>query len=175
MSFSSSSSSVTAKPPNVLVLQHRSRTAGENGLFQSVKEDLVSCLGSEKYVVYPLATEDVATTPWKDNCRLLVVPATAPVTCRQVRGEVLDFLAKPGSRLLSMDASLNSALGRVNFPRDPAHVCRVVAASPSVTFHTVTLPLADPPPGLWEVSTPTVTETTCVASLVQTSDGKKFE
>lgn len=160
------SSSVAAKPPNILVLQHRSRVGAENLLFQSVKEDLVACLGSEKYVVYPLATEDLGTTPWKDNCLLLVVPATAHVTSPTVCGEVLDFLVKRGSRLLSMNAALNSAVGHVTSPPDPVHVggghvCRVVAepASSGIAFRTVTLPLA----GSWDGAVaPKALETACV-------------
>ena len=180
------SSTVAAKPPNVLVLQHRSRVAEKNSLFQSIKEELVSCLGSEKYVVYPLPVEDVSTTPWKDNCRLLVVPATTHVTSPHVFGEVLDFLAKRGSRLLSTNAALNAVLGRpvVKPPHDPSgggQVCRVVvtggtSASSGVAFHTVASPMPAEPrgEGLWEGSTGALEalETVCLASAGRAGNGK---
>ena len=181
------SSTVAAKPPNVLVLQHRSRVTEKNSLFQSIKEELVSCLGSEKYVVYPLPVEDVLTTPWKDNCRLLVVPATTHVTSPHVFGEVLDFLAKRGSRLLSTNAALNAALGRhavVKPPHDPSgggQVCRVVvtggtSASSGVAFHTVASPMPAEPrgEGLWEGSMGALEalETVCLASAGRAGNGK---
>ena len=182
-------STVAAKPPNVLVLQHHSGVAEKNSLFQSIKEELVSCLGSEKYVVYPLPVEDVSTTPWKDNCRLLVVPATTHVTSPHVFGEVLDFLAKRGSRLLSTNIALNAALGRpvVGPPRETSgggQVCRVVvvggtSASSGVAFNTVASPMPSEPRGerLWEECSTRalkVLETVCLASAVRAGNGKWF-
>ena len=106
----------SVKPPNVLVFQPaRDSTSKE---FIRVKEALETCLSPEHYVVYPLGVDDVLQRkPWKENCRLVVVPPTEHAQWKEylnevdhVMKEMLSFISNGGT-LLSMHNVLNSLLG----------------------------------------------------------------
>lgn len=121
---------VQAKPPNVLVLSAsvRGKPQEQDSGFLVTKECLSACLDSERYVVYPLPLDDLVHTPWKDNCRLLVVPSTRQPTSVAlndddspmpgegggsgdgVMKELLTYI-RSGGRLLSMNPATNAALG----------------------------------------------------------------
>ena len=61
------------KPPTVLVLQPDKDSTTQE--FSRIRDALESCLTPERYVVYPLGLEEVRqSSPWRDNCRLLIVP-----------------------------------------------------------------------------------------------------
>lgn len=120
----SSGSFGTPKPPNVLIYQHDKDTTSKE--FLRVKESLVSALTPERYVIYPLGADDILQySPWKDNCRILVVPpptatehahkpsrsvSTATLLSPKVVEEMLLY-AQTGGCLLSMRPSLNEVLG----------------------------------------------------------------
>ena len=114
----STTATATTKPPNILIYQAEKDTTDAD--FVRIKESLESCLTPERYVIYPLGRSEVAQyTPWKENCRLLVVPATehaqTPSSSKEelppkVVKEMLSF-AKEGGKLLSMHTDLNRWLG----------------------------------------------------------------
>ena len=116
------------KPPNVLVLQpHRDSTSQE---FSRIRDALESCLAPERYVVYPLGLEEIQqSSPWQDNCRLLLVPPppsaatqsranggdpgadqTVSRLCEKILQEIATYVSK-GGVLLSMHAEVNRMLG----------------------------------------------------------------
>ncbi len=116
------------KPPNVLVYQSDKDPTSKE--FLRVKESLESCLTPERYVIYPLGDDDIIHhAPWKDNCRLLVLPpplppphatehahnsiTTATTLSSRVIEEVLMF-AHRGGHLLSMQPELNAILGLIS-------------------------------------------------------------
>lgn len=116
--MSSSAPAAAAKPPNVLVYQ-ADRDASSK-CFLRARECLEVCLTPERYVVYPLGADEISHyTPWKENCRLLLVPPP-PTTSKQscdpvamaprVVEEILSYV-QAGGKLLSMGAELNSSLG----------------------------------------------------------------
>lgn len=76
------------KPPNVLILQpHKDSTNKE---FLRIREALELCLTPERYVIYPLGTEEVQQcSPWQDNCRLLLVPPTSPTATEHAQSVVV--------------------------------------------------------------------------------------
>ena len=73
----------SAKPPNILILcdsvaTSRGQTNGsttDGAYFQQTKSDLATCIGHDRYVIYPLQLEDVERSPWQENCQLLIAPA----------------------------------------------------------------------------------------------------
>lgn len=72
-SAAASSSSSGPKPPNVLIYQSDKDTT--NPVFVRTRDSLEASLTPERYVIYPLGEDDMYRySPWKDNCRLLVVP-----------------------------------------------------------------------------------------------------
>ena len=115
--MSSSAGSSQPKPPNILIYQSDKNTS--NTGFLRARESLESCLTPERYVIYPLGADDVLHySPWKENCRLLVIPpslaqsvATDTTTLSpRVMEEVLGFV-REGGNLLSMQTDLNRLLG----------------------------------------------------------------
>ena len=102
------------KPPNVLIYQDSKDPTSKE--FLRAKESLEFCLAPEHYVLYPLGGDDVTHhTPWKDNCRLLVLPPSPPnsvgtVMSSRVIEEVLSYVQR-GGNLLSMQPELNKLLG----------------------------------------------------------------
>lgn len=116
-----SSSEPKPKPPNVLIYQSDKDTTNKD--FIRVKESLETCLTPERYVIYPLGDDDILHySPWKENCRLLVIPFTDharkyydPITMdtslpSRVMEEVLSY-GQAGGNLLSMQTELNRLLG----------------------------------------------------------------
>ena len=105
---------VNAKPPNVLVLccgGQNQRGGGPDPLYSAVRDGLLrASLDHERYAVYPLSLGEAASrAPWRDNCRLLVVPRGLGEV-----GEVLTELASfvaGGGTLLSTHAPTNAAFG----------------------------------------------------------------
>ena len=122
------------KPPNVLVLQpHKDSTTQE---FSQIRDALESCLTPERYVVYPLGLEEIRqSSPWRDNCRLLVVPPrpfpsnaaehaqsiasggdgtgmneTVPRMSEKVLQEITSYVGRGGA-LLSMHPDVNKMFG----------------------------------------------------------------
>ena len=97
------------KPPNVLVLSSEQHEE----TFSPVKECLAGCLDGERYAVYPLKTEEVSKTPWKENCCLLVVPPTLRTreACNRAVLEEVESYIDGGGTLLSMNLETNSAFG----------------------------------------------------------------
>ena len=59
-----------SKPPNVLVYCGKKNSTRQ---FDHAKATLQTCLNPEKYVIYQLTQEQVLTSPWADNTRLLVL------------------------------------------------------------------------------------------------------
>lgn len=120
---------VPTKSPNVLVLctSLGDKRPEKDSEFLAVRECLTACLDSARYAVYPLHLDDVAKTPWKDNCTLLVLPsarqsdALAPgdLSPLSVQGghegdgvlnELVTYVSSGGT-LLSMHPVTNAALG----------------------------------------------------------------
>jgi hypothetical protein len=117
MLTSVASSPSTAKPPNVLIYQFNkdSTTPG----FVRVKESLEASLTPERYVIYPLGEDDICQySPWKDNCRLLVIPPLIEhdgshdptMLPPRVMEELISYVLA-GGKLLSMQSDLNRILG----------------------------------------------------------------
>lgn len=133
----SQSSPVPVKPPNVLVLQPSSTKSKEKGdspsqQFSSLKEELLSCLNKERYVLYPLSVKDVLLTPWKENCSFLVVPCNVTAAMEGTDSSWPDVLREmisyvhSGGVLLSMHSVLNTRLGfKPPSPLVWNHLCRV--------------------------------------------------
>ena len=159
----STSSPVPVKPPNVLVLQPSSTKSKKEGdsssqQFSSLKEELLSCLNKERYVLYPLSVKDVLLTPWKENCSFLVLPCNVTAEASTVEGvesSWLDVLREmisyvhSGGVLLSMHSVLNTRLGF----KPPSslvwsHLCRVetsahtASSGESIRFRTLTISAA---------------------------------
>ena len=68
------------KPPSVLILCDSVSTScvqtdDRETYFQLVRKDLTTCIGHDRYVIYPLLLEDVERSPWQENCQLLIAPA----------------------------------------------------------------------------------------------------
>ena len=102
---------INTKPPNVLVLcgdPKGKESKHSDSIFSAVRESLVSSLDSERYVVYPLPLEDVSRAPWRDNCRLLVVPSGLQLT--EVLEELESYVSNGGA-LLSTHSPTNAAFG----------------------------------------------------------------
>ena len=102
---------INTKPPNVLVLCGDPKGKGSkhsDSIFSAVRESLASSLDSERYVVYPLPLEDVSRAPWRDNCRLLVVPSGLQLT--EVLEELESYVSNGGA-LLSTHSPTNAAFG----------------------------------------------------------------
>ena len=159
----STSSPVPVKPPNVLVLQPSSTKSKKEGdsssqQFSSLKEELLSCLNKERYVLYPLSVKDVLLTPWKENCSFLVLPCNVTAEASTVEGvesswpdvlrEVISYVHS-GGVLLSMHSVLNTRLGF----KPPSflvwsHLCRVetsahtASSRESIRFRTLTISAA---------------------------------
>ena len=159
----STSSPVPVKPPNVLVLQPSSTKSKKEGdsssqQFSSLKEELLSCLNKERYVLYPLSVKDVLLTPWKENCSFLVLPCNVTAEASTVEGvesswpdvlrEVISYVHS-GGVLLSMHSVLNTRLGF----KPPSslvwsHLCRVetsahtASSGESIRFRTLTISAA---------------------------------
>ena len=117
---------VQTKPPNVLVLSASDAGPEKGSEFSAARECLTACLDSERYVVYPLHLDDVVRTPWKDNCRLLVLPSMRQPDALALRigfevsskGGVPDGVLKElvtyisgGGTLLSLHSATNAVLG----------------------------------------------------------------
>lgn len=111
------------KPPNVLIYQ--SDRDSTNADFIRAKKSLELCLTPERYVIYPLGVEDISRySPWKENCRLLVVPPltghaqkavsmdTGGSLPPRVMEELVSYL-QAGGKVLSMQSDLNRLLGLV--------------------------------------------------------------
>ena len=106
------------KPPNILVY-HPSKDA-TNKEFVRTKESLETCLTPDRYVVYTLGVDDVTeSAPWKDNCRLVVVPSnlsepsgagTGGVIPAAVLRELVSYV-KDGGMLISFHSSVNGVFG----------------------------------------------------------------
>ena len=159
----SKSSPVPIKPPNVLVLQPSSTKSKKEGdsssqRFSSLKEELLSCLNKERYVLYPLSVKDVLLTPWKENCSFLVLPCNVTAEASTVEGvesswpdvlrEMISYVHS-GGVLLSMHSVLNTRLGF----KPPSslvwsHLCRVetsahtASSGESIRFRTLTISAA---------------------------------
>lgn len=118
------------KPPNVLVLQpHKDSTTQE---FSRIRDALESCLTPERYAVYPLGLEEVQqSSPWRDNCRLLIVPPRPSPSAasehaqstasggdddirihmsEKILQEIASYVGRGGA-LLSMHPDVNRTLG----------------------------------------------------------------
>ena len=108
--------SIPTKPPNVLVLSAgrgaTTRGAETDAGFLSIKEGITACLNEERYVVYPLRLEDVVRAPWRDNCRLLVVPSGLHLEegVDDLHGE-LEAYIQGGGTLFSIHPVINAAFG----------------------------------------------------------------
>lgn len=112
---------VPTKPPNVLVLWPSDRFTSEESIyddyaFNEVRDELVSCINSECYVIYPLTREKISQTPWKENCSLLILPPAllskpSEPRATEIYREVMSYLRHHSGRVLSMDFGFNSLLG----------------------------------------------------------------
>lgn len=106
---STSAATLQTKPPNVLVLSGSQWR--KNTVFYTIKERLTACLDRQRYAVYPLSPEDAIKTPWKENCRLLVVPSILePETFTDDLLHELGAYIEGGGVLLSMHSTTNGAL-----------------------------------------------------------------
>ena len=103
------SGKVNTEPPNVLVLCGSSQRGRPDPLFSSVRDVLVSSLDPSRYVVYPLPLPEVSRVPWRDNCRLLVVPCGLELA-GEVLSEVGAFVGNGGT-LLSTHPPTNASFG----------------------------------------------------------------
>lgn len=127
-----SSETASPKPPNILIYQPDKDTTSVE--FLRAKESLQSCLTPERYVLYPLGVDDILHySPWKDNCRLVVVPPATkhaqwiPLPSR-VMEEVVSYVQR-GGRLLCMHAHLSKILklkpfGEVSTLKDAGRYCQ---------------------------------------------------
>ena len=107
----------SAKPPNILILcdsvdDSRGQTNGrsrktEAPYYQQTKSDLTTCIGHDRYVIYPLLLEDVERSPWQENCQLLIAPA-----CLDLAGSPPNIVqslvryVEEGGRCLAMNEKL---------------------------------------------------------------------
>ena len=135
---------ISTKPPNVLVLCGAQKGEGSQqnkSFFSAVRECLISSLDSQRYVVYPLPLEDAGRVPWRDNCRLLVVPSGLQLpdgseVLRELESEVLRELesyVKNGGTLLSTHGTTNAAFGfqlPENFQR--SRLVEITGATPQI-------------------------------------------
>ena len=160
----SQSSPVPIKPPNVLVLQPSPTKSKEEGdgpsqQFSSLKEELLSCLNTERYVLYPLSVKDVVLTPWKENCSFLVLPCNVTAATLTMGGidsswpdvlrEMISYVHS-GGVLLSMHSVLNTRLGfKPPSPLVWNHLCRVgtsghtASSGENIHFRTSTISSAN--------------------------------
>ena len=121
------------KPPNVLVLQQRKDSTSEE--FSRIREALDSCLTPERYVVYPLGIDEIQqSSPWQDNCRLLLVPPSATERAQsgydtgaprmtEIFQEIASYVGMGGA-ILSMNTELNGILGLDSFNKVQSKYCQ---------------------------------------------------
>lgn len=121
----STRSMLASKPPNLLIYHPDKDTTSE--VFLRVKKSLELCLTPEHYVIYPLGLDDVLHhSPWKDNCKLLVVPAAtgdAAHKSHDLPGRLSPRLVEEfvtyvqsGGSLLSLQPDLSQFLGLSSLP-----------------------------------------------------------
>ncbi|XP_040279040.1 biotin--protein ligase [Bufo bufo] len=89
----------SGKPPNVLIY---GGTSSQDRL-QQVKDVLLQCFDSCRYVVYPLREEQALKDPWMDNCLLLVVVAEEPIPS-QVQNQFISYMEN-GGKILGLSSS----------------------------------------------------------------------
>ncbi len=151
----------TPKPPNVLIFQWCKDST--NVEFVRTKAALEKCLSTERYAIYPLGFDDIdgsTTTPWKDNCKLVVVPPDpGRAGCDQLSPKVIRELVSyliDGGFLLSMNAHLSRCFGLKNISQKTADInCTledesklspdsgVGGVTETVGFHAITLKSRD--------------------------------
>ncbi|CAH2219168.1 biotin-- ligase isoform X1 [Pelobates cultripes] len=90
---------VSGKPPNVLI--YGGSKHGE--AFQRVKELLLNCFDSSRYVVYPISDDQIQQAPWMDNCLLLVV-VEGDTLSADIHGHFMKYLSK-GGKILGLSSS----------------------------------------------------------------------
>ena len=85
-------------------------------------------------MVYPLPLEDAGRVPWRDNCRLLVVPSGLQLPDGpEVLDRELESYVKNGGTLLSTHATTNAAFGfqlPENFQR--SRLVEIAGATPQI-------------------------------------------
>lgn len=137
---SSSAVTLQTKPPNVLVLSGSQWR--KNTVFCTIKERLTACLDRHRYVVYALSPEDAIKTPWKENCRLLVVPSILePETFTDDLLHELGAYIEGGGVLLSMHSTTNGAL---NFHAPNKFLqSKVVGVTQTISQQESTVPIKE--------------------------------
>lgn len=137
---STSAVTLQTKPPNVLVLS--GRQWGKNAVFSTIKDRLTACLDGQRYAVYPLSPEDAITTPWKENCLLLLIPSILePETFTDSLLHQLGAYIEGGGALLSMHSTTNGAL---NFHVPNKFLkSKVVKVTQTISRQESTVPIKD--------------------------------
>ena len=92
-----SSSLGSRKPPNILIYTGPDDT--DPSKFDSTKLALEQCLLSDKYVIYRLDHKQIVSTPWVENCALLVLASNSKI--RPKEGDRFMHYLKTGGMLLS--------------------------------------------------------------------------
>ena len=110
----------TPKPPNILIYSPRKEDSTRD-VFCRTKQSLETCLTPERYVIYPLGLEDIVQySPWKSNCKLLVVPPITEEGLEESQDPILELtpkvieematFARAGGSILSLHSQLNMFL-----------------------------------------------------------------
>uniref|UniRef100_A0A8C5MAP3 Holocarboxylase synthetase n=1 Tax=Leptobrachium leishanense TaxID=445787 RepID=A0A8C5MAP3_9ANUR len=82
---------VSGKPPNVLI--YGGSSLGDT--FPCVKDILLQCFDTSRYVVYSITHDQICLSPWMDNCLLLII-AGGDAIPQDIRGLFLKYLSKGG-------------------------------------------------------------------------------
>ncbi|XP_065281299.1 biotin--protein ligase isoform X2 [Dermacentor albipictus] len=91
------------KPPNVLIFTDED-VGSNQPRFHAVKETLSMCLSPDNYAIYPLSENQVKTTPWLTNTKLLIVACSEmSSTTRRI---ITEYFLR-GGNILVMAAKLD--------------------------------------------------------------------
>ncbi|XP_072036707.1 biotin--protein ligase-like isoform X2 [Amphiura filiformis] len=122
------------KPPNVLI--YTGPDDSDPSKYDSTKLALEQCLLSDRYVIYRLTHKQILTTPWVENCALLVLASSSKV--RQSESDRFMQYIKSGGMLLSFGGAFAIATMQHEGPASYQQVSEVTYNS-SGTENPMTL------------------------------------
>lgn len=111
MALRQAHSKVLVKPPNIFIICDGSTDSKSNASYHRTNPDLSTCVGQDRYVIYPLLLKDIVSLPWQENCQLLIVPAYPKVSkIVQSVAEKIAWFVNNGGRCLSFNQQLSRIL-----------------------------------------------------------------
>ncbi len=113
------------KPPNILI--YTGPDDSDPSKYDSTKLALEQCLFSDRYVIYRLNHKQILTTPWLENCALLVLASSSKA--RPNESERFMQYIKAGGMLLSFGGAFAIATTQHEGPASYQQVSEVTYKS----------------------------------------------